>query len=303
MSQFMAFNFKELQGGLKDSDLQEIMTARREAHLFDVCKDVSEEILDMAERQHWLFNRKLIFPTPTGYLRLGYEAGIRDDNGTYAETARLTGMLWTRGYLYFFHDAPNSIFGLLPVKATIDYENVANDGNTQFIGSPEATAMCRLNLTSITNRYLPDELDRGFGQVIRDMMALALIAFDLFTEVRGTVQERESVPHAFASKHKPYFERTSLIKLHLRKCRIKYLREQAEPTGRKIGHHFPITHWCHYRITNPDCQHVWGPRYLEDDGKHEKCSVCGEWRTRRELPNGRGDKNIGMITTHHEVVR
>lgn len=311
MSRFMSFNFKTLSQtlDLHSGLIQTLMEARREAHLFDISREVSDEVISILDQNDWPIKRQLRFPVPTGYLRMGYDAGAQEiDTGDLPLEARsvvrISGMLWHKGYLYFFHDAPDYPLGVVPLRAEIDYDITGYDKkNAVYVGSKNAPPFCALNMEPIGVLGQNEEIREGFAPLMRDCIAMALVVFDMLGEPAAITRTVDRVEHVFANKNRPFFERTSLVKINLRKCRTKYLREGAEPTGRKIGHHYPIEHWCHYRVTQPDCTHSWVPRFMEDDGKHEKCEKCGEWRTRRALPNGRGDRSIGIIHTHHEVVK
>lgn len=315
MSGFMAVNFKEYSR-FKPEAIQTLQNARREAHLFDISREVSDEIQSLVNKKSWELNRKLLFPTPTGYLRFNFDLSKivlvdhlgKGGNEEYYDKTKhyiVSGMVWHHGYLYFCHDVPGQHVGILPIRCALEYD--PTDSMTPsdiWIGdSQDNKPFCRLTMDCISDRDLTAKDAAQLGRAIRDFLVIAVVALDMIAEPKATVIERTAEPYAFANKNKQFFERTSLVKVHLRRCRSKYLRELAEPTGRHIGWHQPIQHFVHYRVTDPDCQHNWIPRLIEDDGKRYKCSVCGEWKTLRVLPNGRGDPNIGIIHTHHEVVK
>lgn len=300
---FMELNLKNASPQFRPEHVQAIMVARKEAHYFDVSHEVTEKCEQIMEATVGLKSPR--FPTPKGYIRFNWPLESISINIGDDVLLRINGALWSGTKVYFTVDPLNESVRIVPF--VIDLEARSYDDpivkdrerlGYHLIGPANADHV--LHAEVIAYNVDPQTFNHFQGP-LSDFICMMSIAFDMFGEIAATEQVRERVPRPFATKHQPFYEKTSLVKIKLNRCRTKYLKRTGESTGRKMGYHEPRGHWCHYRITKPDCPHSWIDR-LPDDSKKQKCAHCGEWRTWREFPHGKGDRARAVIHTHYEVV-
>lgn len=312
MTSFMEWDLKK-RTALHPEDIQQLLQVRREAHFYDISNEVVEEAQKLIDAEKGLFfsDKEPIPPTRTGYMRLNVpdlqHRYVWREEGLLSVT--VNAILWHDKKYWFIHDpGKESEIEIVPfrIETNIDLEFAKANARERIHDAPtnpEDVKAWRVRSITPISQYASQTLYETIENALEELFEMCAMVFDMIAETRATTVQHESVPYAFATKHKPFYTKTTVVKIALSKCRNKYLRGQAEPTGRKMPWHEPRGHFAHFRVTQPNCAHTWGPRFAEDDGKHYKCSGCGELKTWRVFPNGRGSRDVGIIKTNYEVVQ
>ena len=306
---FMSFDLKIAKAEFFPDELQRIMTIRREANFYDISPEVTMEAWKIAMDKQYRPTHPLFPPSRSGYMRI---SPADDVPLVFKGVPRLNGFLWQGSTMYLVHDQGSpTLMAIAPLRFQTNISDseaqvaMGNEALLDMVGDPlTVKPHLRLQATIISPQFNHDStIMRTLQEPIEDMLLLATVLFDMMAETKATVVERSQVRNPFGSKQREYFETTRVVKISLSKCRAKYLRAAHEKTGRTNAWHEVRSHFRHRRVTKPDCQHRWVHRYAEDDGKHYKCEVCGEIKTRVEFPNGAGDKMKGIVKHVYEIVK
>ena len=305
---FMDFDLKLAKNEFFSDELQRIMTIRREANFYDISPEVTDAAWQIAMDKDYVPQHALFPPSRTGYMR------VSPNDSTpliWDGVPRINGFLWSGSTLYMIHDpGGRSDMAIAPIRMQTNISDneariaASNEALMDMIGDPlKVKPFLRVQATIISPQFNADRgVMRQLQAPLEDMLSLATVIFDMMAETKAVTVERSQVRNVFGSKQREYFEATRVVKISLSKCRAKYLRAAHEKTGRTNAWHEVRSHFRHRRVTKPDCQHHWVHRYAEDDGKHYKCEVCGEIKTRVEFPNGAGDRSKGKVKHVYEIV-
>ena len=287
------------------ADKQRLMRWRRDAHYFDFSKEVGEKIADFSKE-------KL-----TGVLRA-------DEDEKHIPAAR---RFWDVPFFYpsscvhltfdssvytkhFMTDAVNS-----PEYSFDQYQLFVVDKELHVYIAGDRNELGRFKLFVDLEELHTGTLEKSFilypesqgsSYEIRKNNSQAMIrfcmlvhtAFEFIAETKAVTVEREQIPYPWAGKNREFYTKTTIVKIAMSKVRNKYLK-RSEPTGRKMPWGEVRSHFAHWRVTDPNCEHQWHDRTGE--GRKFKCDKCGEIKTLRTFPHGRGNKEIGIIKTNYEV--
>lgn len=302
---FMTFDLKKAKAGFYSEELVRLMTIRKEANFYDISPEVVKQAWDIAESNDFEATGYIVPPSKRGYMRLSI-----DDNTPMikGDLPRLNGVLWEDHSVYIIHDQGiQDKVAIAPLRLTINLDKPPepSEGSYEVWGADpdKVKPWQRIGAHIIAPSFVfkRDALMAMQGPV-EEMLSLMKIIFDMLSETKATTVEKQVSRRAFTSKHGDHFNVLRVVKISLSKCRTKYLKQAHEKTGRTNAWHEVRSHFRHRRVTKPDCNHTWVPRYADDDGKHYKCNTCGEIKTRVEFPHGAGDKTKGSIRHNYEIV-
>lgn len=302
----MMFDFKRIDTKEIYSEvIQRMMVVRRDATFFDISPEITMQAMEIAKTWDFTIPSLPIPPTRSGYMRMSivnHEPLLSEDG----QDARFNGILWQGDHYYMIHDpGGQSQVKFAPISMTVGLRGSLLRGDKPIFTTVDPADPSIPDFRNVVVHPMGSDVTmdmiRGTQTPMEEMLCLTHILFDMIAETKATTIVREQVRNPFGSKQRDYFETVRVVKISLNRCRAKYLKAWHEKTGRTNAWHEVRSHFRHRRVTKPDCQHRWIARYGDDDGKHYKCDVCGEIKTRVEFPNGAGDKTKGKIKHVYEV--
>jgi hypothetical protein len=308
LERFMSLDFKQESHGAFG---QKMIVWRKEAHYYDFSKEVSEQIVKIATEKRqavllkainkddpdWVaqcrrfFDVPFLVPNNVCYIQLHpgamadaiQSSVITEDGLEIPVEAGCTNFLIANGKLYGVHAADRIYMLAGCVDLQMMFEGKVHDAITIFDSVTKYNPVENQQLRKSLSRYL----------------FMAHTAFEFIAETKATTVVKEQIPYAWSTPKNPkFYTKTTLVKIAMSRVRNKYLK-RSEPTGRKMPWGEVRSHFAHWRVTDPNCQHQWQDRTGE--GRKFKCDKCGEIKTLRTFPEGRGNKAIGIVKTNYEV--
>lgn len=289
----------------KPGVMYDVMVSRKDAHFFDFSPVVTAEILESLFKFPDVADvPECMPPVRKGFYRFNFATNVFK-SGAGEEFERLNSALVDGTKVYFFQEHVGGDLKLYPFMIDINSVNTAGvkpsdlyDGEGLDFDPAKYQAIFDYAVTTIGANNSVEDFEADFKS-ISAFTSFMYLAFAALYETKALTVEREQIESKWSSKNnKAFYTKTTLVKIAMSRVRNKYLK-RSEPTGRKMPWGEVRTHFAHWRVTDPNCQHQWHDRTGE--GRKFKCDKCGEIKTLRKFANGRGSKEIGIIKTNYEV--
>lgn len=289
----------------KPGVMYDVMLARKDAHFFDFSPAVTGEILEtLLKFPNTADVPECMPPVRKGFYRFNFTTNVfKSGNGE--EFERLNSVLVDGSKVYFFQEHVGGDLKLYPFMVDIKPDNTNglrqssfHDGKKIDFDPTKYESAYDYKVTTIgTNNFIED-FEQDFKS-ISGFTAFMYLAFATLYETKALTVECEQIESKWSSNNnKAFYTKTTLVKIAMSRVRNKYLK-RSEPTGRKMPWGEVRSHFAHWRVTDPNCEHQWHDRTGE--GQKFKCDKCGEIKTLRKFPQGRGNKQVGIIKTNYEV--
>lgn len=289
----------------KPGVMNNIMVARKDAHFFDFSRGISGSLIS----SFLAYNNDADIPLARppvnkALLRFNFtDTSLFLHKESYG---RLNSVLVCGSKYYFFQQTTEGDMKLYPFVldsdlAGKDFSHSASYIDGQVIPTKDLKNYepgPQYSVITIGANQQREDFEKD-AKAVFGFMGLVHLAFAALYETKALTVTREQIEQPWSSPKNPaFYTKTTLVKIAMSRVRNKYLK-RSEPTGRKMPWGEVRSHFAHWRVTDQDCQHQWHDRTGE--GRKFKCDKCGEIKTLRTFPTGRGNKDIGIIKTNYEV--
>jgi hypothetical protein len=289
----------------KPGAIYDLMTARKDAHFFDFSQDVSETLVETFLSYKDFEDIPFVKP-PVGKALLRFKFKNTKMFFNSENYDRLNSAMVIGTKFYFIQETTDGQMRLYPFVLDSDISGTENTPSASFYKG-EKISREQIEQFEDGNKYKISVI--GMNTPVQDFevdaravfgfTALCHLAFAMLYETKAMTVEREQIEQGWSTqKNRAFYTKTTIVKIAMSRVRNKYLK-RSEPTGRKMPWGEVRSHFAHWRVTDPNCQHQWQDRTGE--GRKFKCDKCGEIKTLRTFPEGRGNKEIGIIKTNYEV--